>query len=124
MKIKKRTLEYYEWDDIEKFLCKELGIPEDGFRDFHLYYGKFRGCSRDEYWSKTRSDSSYMDFWNFWTDEVVGEIYNGMYHCIFLEDHFFKRLKEDCLDWQKQIIGPLKKLKEKLGEEIVIYYWW
>lgn len=37
--MEKYTIEYHKWEDIEKEICKEMGIKEEYFRDYHKIVG-------------------------------------------------------------------------------------
>lgn len=52
----------YEWDEVEKELCKILGIEQKYFRDYHIVVG-----------------GSYKDCWHTLMDEFVvpEEMHNG-----------------------------------------------
>lgn len=46
-----QTIEYFDWFDIEKEICKEMGIEEQYFRDYHKLVG-----------------GEYKDLWHFWLE--------------------------------------------------------
>ena len=37
--IKKQVLEYYDWDDVKRFICDELNIFNDQFYVYHNVVG-------------------------------------------------------------------------------------
>ena len=45
----KHTVEYFDWFDIQKEICKEMGIEEQYFRDYHKLIG-----------------GEYKDLWHEW----------------------------------------------------------
>ena len=49
--MKAQTVEYFDWFDIEKEICKEMGIEEQYFRDYHKLVG-----------------GEYKDLWHFWLE--------------------------------------------------------
>lgn len=49
--MKKHTVEYFDWFDIEKEICEEMGIEEQYFRDYHKLIG-----------------GEYKDLWHIWLE--------------------------------------------------------
>lgn len=45
------TVEYFDWFDIQKEICKEMGIEEEHFRDYHKVIG-----------------GDYKDLWHEWLE--------------------------------------------------------
>lgn len=106
-----KTLQYYEWWDIEKFLCLQLGIEQDKFRDYHKVVG-----------------GDYNDFWHVWLD-LAHDIYNGVISCFFLDEDCWlwklEAMAENGQDWVMDLVEPLRKLKEEVGKDAIwIYYNW
>ena len=48
--IKKQVLEYYDWDDVERFICDELDIVPAQFRVYHAVVG-----------------GDHKDLWHVWS---------------------------------------------------------
>ena len=55
----KHTLEYYDWFDIQKEICKEMGIEEQYFRDYHKLIG-----------------GEYKDLWHEWMKYFQSNVSN------------------------------------------------
>lgn len=110
-KIKVSTLEYVDFNDIEEFICKELGIERKYFRDYHKVIG-----------------GDYKDLWHVWLKLVGGDVSNGGYHTIyldgFMDSYYYEQTLKTHGDWIKCLRKPLEKLQEQLGEDIVVYYSW
>jgi len=125
--LKKQTLEYYEWDDIEKFLCEKLGIINEHFRDYQ-FATIYKGMSEDEYWS---SDREYRDFWHVWSDATYDSVSNDSYNCVWF-DMIISNLKSEEFrskngygEWIMDLIDPINALEKEIGSDhIHIYYSW
>jgi hypothetical protein len=59
--IPPKTLTYYEWKDVEKYICQKLGIPQEKFRDYNEIMG-----------------GEYLDLWYTWLEYNFDTIRNGI----------------------------------------------
>ena len=57
--MKKREISYYNWSDIQTEVCKEMGIDEEYFRDYHKLVG-----------------GKYKDLWHEWLKYFDDEVNN------------------------------------------------
>jgi len=109
--IKVSTLEYIHFNDIEEFICKELGIERKYFRDYHEVIG-----------------GKYKDLWHVWMSLNYDNVSNGAYVAIWLDmvlDNLdSERMLREYGDWIECLRKPLEKLQEQLGDSIVVYYSW
>lgn len=107
--IKKQVLEYYDWDDIERFICNELNIVPAQFHDYHEVVG-----------------GDYKDLWHVWSTIHYDDIKNGMHTKLYLDDIDFlmKRIIKKFGDWVECLRPILVKLRAEIGESAMIYYHW
>ena len=135
-----KSLQYYEWKDIEVFLCEKMGI--ENFRDV--------------------SNNPGHDYWHVWLDTFAGNIRNGTYQSIVLGDNddimerledfidqrkdndqkiknglseyeerfggvpneTIERIKNKTYDWVMDLYPALCSLRDEVGEEFVVYFYW
>ena len=107
--IKKQVLEYYDWDDVERFICDELDIVPAQFRDYHNVVG-----------------GDYKDLWHVWLTMHYEDIKNGSYADLHLDDidYLMKRIVKEFGDWVECLRPILIKLRAEIGESAMIYYHW
>lgn len=109
--IKVSTLKYVDFDDIKEFICKELGIGQGYFRDYHGIIG-----------------GAYKDLWHVWQGLVYDNVSNGTYATVWLsmmQDALSsERMLHNYGDWIECLRKPLEKLREQLGDDILVYYSW
>ena len=109
--IKVSTLEHVDFNDIEEFICKELGIESKYFRDYHKIIG-----------------GKYKDLWHVWMSLNYDNVSNGTYVTVWLsmmQDALdSERMLRDYGDWIECLRKPLEKLQDQLGDDIVVYYSW
>ena len=106
--IKKQVLEYYDWDDVERFICDELDIVPAQFCVYHEVVG-----------------GDYKDLWHVWST-IHDVLNNGMCTKLHLDDidHLMKRIVEWFGDWVECLRPILIKLRAEIGESSMIYYHW
>lgn len=104
-----KTLEYYDWDEIEPFICGSLGIESGQFRDYHFVIG-----------------GEYKDLWHVWITINQEIINNDAYVTMYLDD--IDDLMETIIDrygeWVECLRPVLIKLRDEIGEYPMIYYSW
>lgn len=109
--IKVSTLEYVDFDDIKEFICKELGIERKYFRDYHKIIG-----------------GDYKDLWYVWLSLYCDDIPNDGYRRSALDANIdnldSERMLRDYGDWIECLRKPLEKMREQLGDDVVVYYSW
>ncbi len=111
MKIESHALRYYEWDDIEFFLCAHLGIPDDKFRDYHDLVG-----------------GKYKDWWHVWITLNYDNVSNDSFIAVY-KDMILSSLVNDAVeeygDWVLHLKEPLEQLFKTVGEDkIYVHYCW
>lgn len=106
--IKKQVLEYYDWDDVLRFICVELDIFNDQFYEFHRVVG-----------------GDYKDLWCVWTTIHYGDLKNDRYTELYLHDidHLMTRIVKEYGDWVEYLRPILIKLRAEIGESAMIYYY-
>jgi hypothetical protein len=110
--IQYKTLRYYEWEDVEKFLCDEIGINQNKFRDYHTVIG-----------------GKYKDLWHVWLSITYDSIRNDSYEPAFF-DMLLEALKDEVIikeygDWISVLKAPIEKLQATVGDDhIMIHYCW
>jgi hypothetical protein len=122
VKLVTKTIEYYEWDDIQEFLCQHLGIEHDQFRGYHNVVG-----------------GDYKDLWHVWLWHIDEKLFNDSYMPYFASEHtndadrdyFLKEITGHFGEWVLDFIPALDALDAELvkdtkyGEkEILIHYSW
>ena len=105
-----QTLEYYDWGDVETFLCETMNFDPKYFRDYHKVVG-----------------GHYKDFWHVWLTINYDSINNDTYNIFYLDDKSLESVAEEIQEqygeWALVLIDALKKLREKVGEDdIMIHY--
>lgn len=106
--LKKQILEYYDWDDIERFICNELNIVPAQFCVYHEVVG-----------------GDYKDLWHVWST-INDVLNNGMCTELRLDDidYLMKRIIKEFGDWVECLRPILVKLRAEIGESAMIYYHW
>lgn len=103
---------YYNWTDIEKFLSEAMGITDGSF-------------------SRKKSTGNF-GYWLLWV-YLTGDKVCDSYEITPLNEEVLKEYRQKIIDtyvdWDGdetilEFIDALKKLREVVGKEIVIYYWW
>ena len=117
------TQAFYEYKDIQKFLCEKMNITELEFRDFHEVVG-----------------GGYKDFWHVWLKLVYMDVTNGEISTVDISqmiDELSDEVAEfDAEDlemvdgryvddaWTFNLIPALEALVQEVGDTIDIKYYW
>ncbi len=140
--MKSKTIEVYDWFDIQAEICKEMNIDESQFRDFkdsgcHFYKwcdskgygnkdpeGKSRGSSQiwfKEYNQSPEGEASrpeYIDFWHLAINKSVipDEMHNDSIVTMFaIEDYEEdKESYTDGVDWKELFFNAYQKVMLKI----------
>lgn len=116
IKMTPKTIVYYEWDDIQSFLCKELGIEEQYFSSYHTVVG-----------------GEYKNFWHFWLWFVDDKLFNDSYMPMYISDtsaedvdsYFRKTVIDRYGEWALDILPALNALAREVGDDgFVVHYSW
>ena len=112
MTLHAQTLSYYDWDDIQQFLCNQMGIGIEQFRDYHEVVG-----------------GEYKDFWHVWISINYDQVRNDSYETCFF-DMLIDALGEDGEvdeygDWVAPLKPALEALQKEIGaDEFTVRYSW
>jgi hypothetical protein len=107
-KLVSQNIEVFNWLDIQREICKDMGIDEKYFRDYHKIIG-----------------GDYKDLWHEWM-EYFDEVYNDTIRHNDLSDSMESKLewvKDDGKDWLEPFITSIYKIWDKYGIEYVKYSW-
>lgn len=108
MTIQNHALTYYEWDDIEAFICEELGIQQAEFRDYHTIIG-----------------GEYKDLWHVWITLNYDDVRNDSYCCVWINVLDFDGAEKEYGEWVRVLLPILNKLFDQLGSDhIYVHYSW
>lgn len=110
MMLTSKTLKYYDWFEVQKFLSAAMGFEDKYFRDYHKIVG-----------------GDYKDFWHVWLDMVNGDVYNGCWSSVYLDNNkdWVEGAIEKNGDWTLPLEKALDDLRQYVGEDtIVIEYSW
>lgn len=106
--MESKTVTYFEWSDIQKAICNEMGIDEKDFRDYHRVVG-----------------GEYKDLWHIWL-HYFDTVYNGMIARNDLGERMDSKLewiKEDGKGWAEPFVRAVYKVWDENGIENVRYFW-
>jgi len=110
--LQPKTLAYYDWDDVQQFICDELNITNEQFRDYHEVIG-----------------GSYKDWWHVWMSIVYDDVSNDSYRTVWF-DILIDVLNEKSTlneygDWVLALQPILEKLEQQVGDKkMIVYYSW
>lgn len=107
--MKSKTIKFFDWFDIQKEICKEMGIEEENFRDYHKVIG-----------------GEYKDLWHVWMEYFESDITNGHIVSNDLGESIESKLewvKEDGKEWLEPFIKAAYKVWDDYGIENVQYSW-
>lgn len=110
--LQPKTLSYYDWDDVQQFICDELHIMGDQFRNYHHVIG-----------------GKYKDWWHVWMTIVYDDVTNDSYKRVWFDMMVDKLNEEGTLkeygDWIL-VLHPILEKLEQQSEDIpmIIHYSW
>lgn len=110
MSLPVQTGKYYDWDDVEKFLCDSMGIPHDKFRNYHKIVG-----------------GSYKDFWHVWLSIVNNDVINGKQSDVWFDMLYDdeEAMVEEYGEWVRILFPAIEKLHYEVDDDsITILYNW
>ena len=106
--MKSKQIEYYEWHDIKIAICKEMGIEETYFRDYHLVVG-----------------GEYKDCWHIWLN-YFDDVKNDTIIANDLGEKMSSKvewLTEDGKDWAIPFVKAVYAVWDEYGIENIKYSW-
>lgn len=80
--MNKQTLEYFDWFEIQKEICKEMGIEEQYFRDYHKLVG-----------------GEYKDLWHEWMRYFQHNVSNDV---IVENDSQYWEVESSKIEWVRR----------------------
>jgi hypothetical protein len=92
--MEKHTVEFYDWFDIQREICKEMGIEEQYFRDYHKLVG-----------------GEYKDLWYIWLEYFQSDVTNDTI------------VHNDCDEWAIPFVEAVYRVWDKFEIEYVRYTW-
>ena len=107
--MEKHTVEFYDWSDIQKEICKEMGIKEQYFRDYHKVVG-----------------GEYKDLWHIWLEYFDSEVTNDTIvrnDCDERMDVKIEWVTEESDEWAIPFVEAVYKVWDKFEIEYIRYTW-
>lgn len=107
--MKSQTVEYFNWFDIKKEICKEMGIDEQYFRDYHKLVG-----------------GEYKDLWHIWLEyfESIPNndtiVFNDLGEMM---EYKVEMVTEEGDEWSIPFIEAVYKVWDKFEIEYIKYSW-
>lgn len=107
--MEKHTIEYYNWFDIQKEICKEMNIEEKFFRDYHKLIG-----------------GEYKDLWHIWMEYFESNVINDTIIHNDLGEIIESKIEwvnENSEEWAIPFIEAVYRVWDRCGIEYVKYSW-
>ncbi len=107
--MESKTVKYFDWFDIRTEICKEMGIDEELFRDYHKIVG-----------------GEYKDLWHAWLKYFESDISNGDIRQNDVGESMESKLdwvKSDGKDWLEPFVIAVYKVWDDNEIEWVQYAW-
>ena len=109
--MEKHTIEFFDWFDIQKEICKEMGIEEQYFRDYHKVVG-----------------GEYKDLWHEWLKYFQSDVINDTIvenNSIYWENLQSKLswVKDDGKDWLEPFVRAVYNVFDDNKIGYVRYTW-
>ena len=107
--MEKHTVEFYDWSDIQKEICKEMGTKEQYFRDYHKVVG-----------------GEYKDLWHIWLEYFDSEVTNDTIvrnDCDERMDVKIEWVTEEGDEWAITFVEAVYKVWDKFEIEYIRYTW-
>jgi len=102
-------LDFFDWFDIQKEICKEMDIEEKYFRDYHKLVG-----------------GEYKDLWHIWLEYFQSDVTNDTIvrnDCDERMDVKIEWINEECDEWAIPFVEAVYKVWDKFEIENVRYRW-
>jgi hypothetical protein len=107
--MKKTTIDYVDWLDIQKEICKEMGIEEKFFRYYHKVVG-----------------GEYKDLWHIWLEYFDSEVTNDTIvfnDCDERMDIKIEWITEEGDEWAIPFVEAVYKIWDKFEIGYIKYSW-
>jgi hypothetical protein len=106
--MESKIVEYFDWDDIEKAICAEMGIAKDDFRDYHRVIG-----------------GDYKDLWHEWLAHF-DDVTNDTIKRNDLGENIESKLEwvtRDGKEWLEPFVRAVYEVWDNYMIEFVRYSW-
>jgi hypothetical protein len=106
--MKSKEIRYFEWEEIQSEICKEMNIDEQYFRDYHKLIG-----------------GDYKDLWHEWMN-YFGEVRKDTIVRNILGECMESKLewiKENGKEWLESFVKAVYKVWDDNEIEYVRYFW-
>jgi hypothetical protein len=107
--MKSEIIELFDWFDIQKEICDEMGIDEKYFRDYHKIVG-----------------GDYKDLWHEWMKYFFSEVKNDTIVRCEVDESIESKLgwiKENGKDWLEPFVLAVYSVWEKHEIKYIRYCW-
>ena len=107
--MQKHTVEFYDWFDIQKEICKMMGIEEQYFRDYHKLVG-----------------GEYKDLWHIWLEYFQSDVTNDTIvrnDCDERMDIKIHWVTEEGDEWAIPFVEAVYRVWDKFEIEYIKYSW-
>lgn len=104
-----RIIEAFDWFDIQREICEEMGIDERFFREYHMIAG-----------------GEHKDLWHEWLEYFESNVINDHIIENDLGESFESKLewaKEDGKEWLEPFLRAIYEVWDRNGIEWVRYSW-
>lgn len=110
--LQKQVIEYYDWNDVEAFLCEKMEIPVDKFGNYHDIVG-----------------GKYKDFWHVWLSlvhyDVINDKMSKVWFDMLLDEDNRDEIIKEYGDWVKILFPSIEELQKEINDESInILYSW
>jgi hypothetical protein len=112
--MEKETVEYVDWFELQKEICKEMGIDDDNFTRYHKVIG-----------------GKYKNMWHVWLWYIDERMYNDsimptgwtQYEGGFDGEYFMEQLKERGYEWSLPFFKAVESVMDRENIKYIKYYW-
>lgn len=109
--MKPTEIKYYDWEDIQLEICREMGISPNDFRDYHRVIG-----------------GPYKDLWHEWLNYFTDDIQNGSIKPDYISmgesiESKLEWVTEDGKEWLEPFIRAVYKIWDDNDIKWVRYFW-
>lgn len=107
--MKSETITYFNWRDIQNEICKEMGIDEKYFRDYHRVVG-----------------GEYKDCWHIWLHYFENNINNDTVTYNDIGERIESKMewiKQDKKEWAEPFVKAVYKVWDKYNIQYIKYAW-
>jgi hypothetical protein len=107
--MKSKTIQVFNWKDIKSDICREMGIEEKYFRDYHKLIG-----------------GDYKDLWHEWMNYFNSEFTNDTIKNVELGERLDCKIEwitEDGKEWLEPFVTAVYKIWDDNDIEYVQYFW-